>query len=286
MRFIIKLIFSLSFCILTFLNTKASPQAPDYLIIGKDTLSIYFLPLNGLDTVTRKDFFNNLNPDTSGISYTVNLWRGYQAYWQIIDNKLYLAGIKGHSNSNEILKNTFPNQYKNGKVFAYWFSSYLATSKSKMLKWDGVFSRTYFKEEIFDFKKGNLTNKRVVDNYISVKNGISRLDSNQKHVSDTLFNSIKKLNWKKLSDCDCDDKYSFSINKYGRIGNIELIPYTNNPDTVKMEFANHKVCIKQFKNAVKSLQFDIVKWHGQFFDEKYYLELFYTVEGKLENWTR
>jgi hypothetical protein len=155
-----------------------------------------------------------------------------------------------------------------------------------MLKWDGIFSRTYFKEEMFEFKKGTLVDRKIVDNYIPVKNGISRLDSNRKHITDTLFSLIKRLNWKKLSDCDCDDKYLISVNGKGKIGKIELIPYTNNKDTAQMEIEDHKKCIKKFKKQIKNLQFDIVKWHGKDYDDKYYLEMFYTVEGELEDWTR
>jgi hypothetical protein len=286
MRIFIKLIFSILFCILTFINASASPQAPDYLIVGKDTLSIFFLPLNYLDPLTQKDFFKNLNTDSSDLRVSFNLWRGYQAYWQIIDKQLYLVGLKGFANSDEILKRTFTSRYDNGKVLAYWFSSYLAVAKDKMLKWDGVFSRTYFKEEIFDFKNGNLTRRRIVDNYIPVKNGISRLDSNRTHITDTLFKLVKEFNWKKLSDCNCDDKYLISINEKGKVSNVELIPYTNNKDTAQMEIDDHKKCIKKFNRKFKKLQFDIVKWNGQPFEEKYYFELFYTVEGKLENWTR
>ncbi|WP_428329164.1 hypothetical protein [Mucilaginibacter sp.] len=234
----------------------------------------------------QKEFCKNLNIDGSDSRLSFNLWRGYQAYWQIIDKQLYLVGIKGYANSNEILKRTFPNHYYNGKVLAYWFSSYLALAKDKMLKWDGVFSRTYFKEEIFNFKNGNLVGKRIVNNYIPVKNGISRLDSNRKHITDTLFKLVKKFNWKKLSDCGCDDKYLISINEKGKVSNVELMPNTNNKDTAQIEIDDHKKCIEKFKRKFKKLQFDIIRWHGQPYVEKYYLELFYNVEGKLENWTR
>jgi len=286
MRVLIKLVFSISFCILSIRSSKASPQAPDYLIVGKDTLSIYFLPLNHLDSLTKKEFFKNLSHDGSDLRVSFNLWRGYQAYWQLIDQQLYLVSLKGYANGNEILKKTFPNHYENGKVLAYWFSSYLAVAKDKMLKWDGIFSRTYFKEEIFDFKNGRLETRRIVDNYIPVKKGISRLDSNRKHITDTLFKLVKEFNWKKLSDCDCDDKYLISINAKGKISNVELIPYTNNKDTAQIEIEDHKKCIKKFKRKFKELQFDIVRWHGEPYEEKYYFELFYTVEGELEDWTR
>lgn len=286
MRSLLKSILAITICILTFTNAKGSPQAPDYLIIGKDTTPIYFLPLNYLDTLTRKTFFNNLRSDSSDFHQSFNLWRGYQAYWQLIDNQLYMVGLKNYPNSNELLKRSFPGYYQNGKVLAYWFSSYLAIAKGKMLKWDGIFSRTYYKEEVFNFKNGYLIERKNVDNYIPVKNGISRVDSNRKHITDTIFSLIQKLNWEKMSDCGCDDKYLVSINEKGKIGEINLLPYTQNKDTAQMEMDSHKECIIEFKRKLKNLQFDIVMWHGKPYDEKYYVEFFYDVDGKLENWTR
>jgi hypothetical protein len=234
--------------------------------------------------VTLDNFFKNLKSDSASFGFSFSLWRGYQAYWQLIDDSLYLVGLKGYKKSDEILKKTFLNKYQNGKVFTYWFSSSFVVGKSEVLKWDGIFDRSYFKEDVFDFKNGLLCDRKVVDNYIPVKNGISRLDSNKNHIRDTLFSKIKKLNWKKLSDCDCGDSYSVSITEKGKVGDIELIPYTNNKDTAQMEIDDHKMCIKKFKRKLKNLQFDIVRWHGKPYNEKYYLRLFYTVEGKLESW--
>jgi hypothetical protein len=285
MRTFIKSFCIIIFCVLTFTSSRASPQFPDYLIIGKDTLPIYFLPLNHLDTTTQRTFFRNLESDSLGLRVSFNLWRGYQAYWQLIDKRLYLVGLKHNPHSDQLLKTTFKGRYQNGRVFADWFSSYLAIGKDKMLKWDGVFSRTYFKEEIYDFKNGCLMDVKMVDSYIPVKNGISRLDSNRKHITDTIFRLVNGLNWKKLSECNCDDKYSISINDKGKVGNIELVYYTKNTDTIQMEINDHKKCIEKFKRKLKNLQFDIVRWHGQPYDEKYYVKFFYTVEGVLENWT-
>lgn len=53
-----------------------------------------------------------------------------------------------------------------------------------------------------------------------------------------------------------------------------------------MEIADHQVCIQAFKKKLEKLQFDIVKWNGRPYNEQYRLALFYTVEGKLENWSK
>ncbi|HEY6899378.1 MAG TPA: hypothetical protein VI233_02000, partial [Puia sp.] len=94
---------------------KASPQAPDFLIIGKDTFSLYSLPLHKLDSITLGHFFAYLRADSS-YGMTTNLWRGYQAYWQLEDGKLYLTGFRRDLRSGEILRHTFPGSYQNGRV--------------------------------------------------------------------------------------------------------------------------------------------------------------------------
>ena len=279
-HFVILIIFTLITC-----KTKASPQAPDFLIIKNDTFAIYFLPLHHLDSTRQKVFFKNLQADSNAFFISTGLWRGYQAFWELVDNKLYLVGLRGNKSTEKIFRETFGDTFKNGKVYADWFSSYLAVGKDKMLKWDGIFSRTYFKEEIFDFKNGSLIERKMIDNYIPVKNGISRLDNNRKNITDTIFSLIKKLNWRKLSDQVCDDDYIIYINDKGNVDDIELIPYTNDKDTAQMEIEEHKKCIKKFKRQLKQLRFDIVKWNGKPFRERYFLKMFYRVEGELENWT-
>ena len=262
-------------------DLKASPQAPDYLIIGKDTFAIYFLPIRNLDSARRDIFLKNLQIDDHFIA--VNLWRGFQAFWQIEEDKLYLVGLRGFKNSDSILRVSFPQEYSEGKVLANWFSSYLAISKGKMLKWDGTFSRTYFSEQIFEFKEGVLINSKIVNNYIDLKNGISRLKN--KVITDTIYDQIRRLNWEKLSDCDCDDKYWITIDEKGKIGDIELAYLSNTKGEIEEDSVEHIKCVKIFKRKLKGLQFDIITWNGKPYKERILFEVFFTVDAKLENWT-
>jgi len=180
------------FCFLCFSNTKASPQEPDFLIIGQDTIEIYFLPLNKLDSTKLKEFQHNLISYKEDLYSSSNLWREYQGLWRLEDNKLYLVGLKNNPNSEKILKATFGTEYQKGKVPAKWFSSRVAVVKGKVLRWDELFSRSYFKEEILDFKKGQLVNRKFVDNYIKVDNGIPRVTKEQ--AEETIINRIKQIN--------------------------------------------------------------------------------------------
>lgn len=267
--------------IFSFQNLKASPQSPDFFIVGQDTIPIYFLPLHHLDETTQKNFFSNLRTGDSLFFGSLNLWRGYQAYWQLTGNMLYLVGLKGYKNSDDILKRSFPDRYKDGKVFADWFSSYLAIPKGKILKWDGVFSRTYYREEVFDFKNGALTDTKTVDNYTDLKKGISRLD--KKFMKNAIFKRIKKLNWKKLSACDCDDTYEITIDESGKISDIELLSYSDDTQKAKEYAEELRPCIEKFKAQLEDMQFDIIRWNGKPYSEKVRIELFY--DKKLENWT-
>ncbi len=264
-----------------FVDLKASPQSPDFLIIGQDTLPLYHLPLHSLDSLTQNKFFDNLQSDTLQFGFSFNLWRGYQAYWQIIDKKLYLVGLKNYSNSVEILKNTFPDYFEDGKVFAYWYNSYLSIGKDKLLKYDGIFSHNFLKSEVYNFENGNLISQEIVDNYINLPNGISRLD--RKKVTNRIFRKIKKLNWKYLSDCGCDDEYWITIDDKGKISKVEFVP-TFDSEEENIDYAKEfKMCTDKLLNHLESMQFDIMKWNGQPYTEKVRIEIFY--DKRLENWT-
>jgi hypothetical protein len=269
--------------LLSFSSLKASPQAPDILVIEKDTLSIYFLPLNSLDSITMKKLSDNILKTKKQIGFSTNLWRGFQAIWRLENEKLYLIGIKGIQNSGEILSYTFREKYQNSKVLADWFSSYLVTSKDKILRWDGIFSRTYFKEKIFQFENGNLVSQREIENYLKVKNGIPRIERDNKAMAAQIFKKIKKLDWKKMSDCGCDDEYKVMIDDIGKVSKVEFIPLEETEEE-NIDFANqHSYCLKTFLEKLKPLQFDIIKWHGEPYFEVVHLKLFY--DEKLENWS-
>ncbi|HMI80141.1 MAG TPA: hypothetical protein VK484_15185, partial [Ferruginibacter sp.] len=210
---------SIGIFLFCFAKIKANHPPPDYLIIGNDTSYIYMRPLDKLDSVTQKLYYQNLKRYFTLNAYPVSIWGYYPAYWQLIDNKLFLVGIKGVSNVDSILQATFPKHYDNGKVFAYWFSSFLTIPKGKILKKDVYsYTRTYFREELFKFENGKLHSRKIIRNYIDLKNGITRL--NYEIISDSIFNRIKRLNWKILSDSGCDCTYSININEAGKIGTI------------------------------------------------------------------
>ena len=251
---------------LSFYSLKGSPQYPDFLMIGKEKFDIYFLPLDYLDSIKLKQFYKILISNKESKTSSTNLWREYQAIWRLEDNKLYLTGFVDNPNSEKILKAVFGSKYQNGKVLAFWFTSKLAIAKGNVLRWDEFFSRTYLKEEIFNFQNGILKNRRLVDNYIVVKNGISRLKKEQ--VEDTIANRIQKMNPPKFFF-----HYWITIDEIGKITDIKFDgsqEFINNKD----DSPNHKRWIDLFREQFKDMQFDIIKWNGEPYKEIIFLELF------------
>lgn len=73
-------------------------------------------------------------------------WRGYRGIWELADDALYLVGFEfGFGGLG--LERLFPDRVKDGKVLADWYNSKLIIPKGNVLRWDGIFSRTYIEEE-------------------------------------------------------------------------------------------------------------------------------------------
>ena len=161
--------------------------------------------------------------------------------------------MKRFRKSEKILKATFGHKYENNKVLASWFSSRLAIAKDNVLRWDELFSRTYIQEEVFDFKQGKLENRKLVENYIKVENGIPRLTKEQ--AEEAIENRIKQINRPKTVF-----QYWVTINERGKISDVK---YDN--------LGKHtSLSTEQFKD----MQFDIIKWNGEPYKETIFMEIF------------
>lgn len=62
------------------------------------------------------------------------LWRGYIGRWEIVDGRLYLAGLEGtlENGAKASLSTVFPNA--SDRVLAQWYSGTLRTPKGKKLE--------------------------------------------------------------------------------------------------------------------------------------------------------
>lgn len=228
----------LSLCLIFFavgpLPLQASPQLPDYLIYEGDTLPIYSLILEA--------YFEKINAsdegDLFGLKFragaSLNCWRGYQAIFKIDRDSLFLEhilycgelfnGAIDTSTSKNKMKELFPKKYSNEKVHADWWSADIFLPQKYLLRWDGVFFKSFEKEIQLRIKKGEVKSKKAIDNYIDDPNRINRRFNDT--ISKILFDQIAKLDWEgKLNEYYCDEQYSITIGKNGNVKSINMPGY-------------------------------------------------------------
>jgi len=271
---------------------KASPQSPDYIIIGNDTLPIYQLIL--------EDYLQSIKQPTDSTSlfgfsfyddfryFSTGCVRGYQAVYSLENDSLFLKHIiPCHSleefnadvidNSNKQMQRLFQEKVKNDKVFIDWYSSEFTIPKGKLIWWNYIFTVIYDKEELYTIRKGILVDKHIISNYQKVKGGISR---DKKEMSKAIFDEIKKLDWKKLDDeFLCSDKYCIEIDYRGKVINVEKDYYG--------ELDEYDIyCQKAINNQLKNLQFDIILCHGRPFNDSFCIEVYYDNNtNQLKKWS-
>ena len=137
-------------------------QKPDLLIIGHDTILLKSFPLEILGFNTRPFTYGNY--DFPG----KDCYRGYQAIWKVVGNKLFLADIVKADNTQEKIdkeKYFIDNQYSpiviDGLIFADWFTMDL-TSYPRDLKYFGCVwkSKTKRQKASIRFRNGVMTYNR------------------------------------------------------------------------------------------------------------------------------
>lgn len=144
------------------IKSFGTAQAPDYLIIGKDTLKIHSNPLE-------KYFEKNPIPKGLITSISSGNWRGYIAYFKFIDNKLVVENIykeeynkdekNGYSTSfKSIYKELFGNQENFNCDF---YSGLLICPYGKMLEYVHMgYSSIYEKYKLFEINSGINTREK------------------------------------------------------------------------------------------------------------------------------
>lgn len=273
----------------------ASPQMPDYIIVKKDTIPTYNLIL--------EQFLQKKNPNEDklfGLSFrdsgNFNCWRGYQAIYEVIDNKLFLTQIiscgelreKSKINlveSQRKIKEIFGEKVENNRVYIDWFNGEInfpqKTKQNKQIRWDGAFYRIYEYETVLDFENGKLIKQNNVHNYEKIKNGINREEKNK--VSDLIFKRLKSEKWNE--NYDCSTKYLITIAENGRISNVRMV-YSEKEIEEYYEKDEYNYCIGKIKNALSKMKFDILKDRGKPISEDIYIEIWQEKNGKLRNWTK
>jgi len=119
-------------------------------------------------------------------------YRGYRAIWEIIDRKIFLAGLDSfykksqdvnrtftqdhekpvsYSPRNESeradLKKIFPSRFRDGRVFADWFTGTIRIPDGKILKYIRFDNESVYERDIlFHFESGVLKRSEVKTNIL------------------------------------------------------------------------------------------------------------------------
>lgn len=278
----------------------ASPQMPDYIIFKGDTIATYNLILEQYlqrrDTAkTEKLFGLSFRNNTNG-SFSFNCWRGYQAIYKIDNDSLFLVDIIncGERRNGKIdktvsigkMKEIFGDNIIGDRVYINWFSGDLNFPlNNKVLRWDGVFYKIYEKETVISIAFGKVINMENVDNYVNNPKAIDR--KNKDKISDILFKKIKRAKWINSDSIDCSEKYLVTIDKGGKVSKVTMLGYQSVDSIDKYwEKDEYNYCINTIFNALKKLEFDIIKDKGKPISEDIYIEIWFDgKKGKIENWT-
>jgi hypothetical protein len=274
--------------------TASSPQFPDYLIFKNDTIPVYNLILEKyLDQQNKSDHGTLFGLKLrEGASF--NCWRGYQAIYSIENDSLFLKDIIdcGELSSSKSIdkvesigkmKALFQNKSVNGKVFIEWYSGKISLPNGKLLRWDGVFHKTFENEILFKVEKGIISKISKIENYVDDSNRIDRRYNDT--ISNIIFEELKSHYKSEKEPIDCSERFTATINKKGKISEISMTDYSQKEIKeyfVKEEYEN---CIRTIRKYLESLQFDIIANQGKPIEEKVTFEIWLNEDGSLENWT-
>ncbi len=271
-------------------NVWASPQLPDYLIFNGDTIPVYSLILEQylekINTPNQGDLF--------GLKFrggaSLNCWRGYQAIYSIENDSLFLKNVIDcgerkidQKASDQRISEIFNNKVKNGKVYIDWFSGDFSLPNGELLRWDGVFHKTFENEILITVQKGKIRKISKIENYIDDPNRMNRKYGDT--ISKAMFNELYKLNWNNKKDFDCSEKYLVTIGKNGKVNKVMMPEYQTKKEIKEFwERNEYNYCIKAVLKGLQDLKFDILKTNGRPIEENIYLEIRVEDNGKLENW--
>jgi len=278
----------------------ASPQSPDLLIYNRDTIGIYTLLLEQyFDQIKKND---DVEGKLFGLNFregaALNCWRGYQAIFKIENDSLWLEQITSCNEyyysdsintkeSKRRIAEIFADKVVSGKVLVDWFSGNLSISKPdrELLRWDGVFVKTFEEEILIQFEKGAIKNITEIENYIDEPNRINRRYGDT--LSNVVFKEIQKIKWKDIDRFDCSEVYLIRIGKNGLIEEV-IMPDYQTEEQIREYWdtkREYNYCIRTLTNGLKNLKFDIVKYSGKPIEEDIYIEIWCNDDGTIENWT-
>ncbi len=272
------------------LNSFASPQVPDYVIYKGDTIPVYKLIL--------EQYFQKIEKSDKGSLFglkfregaSFNCWRGYQAIYSIENDSLFLKNIIDcgewpidQTASEKRIKEIFNDKVNDGKVHIDWFSGEFSLPNGELLRWDGVFHKTFENEILIKVNNGKVKKISTIENYVEDAGRINRKYGDT--ISNMIFNKLQKHYKNADNPLDCSERFTFLIGKNGEIKKVSLTDYRSDEIDEYFDKKEYKYCIQKLKSYLEDVKFDIIKSKGKAIEEEVIVEIWLNDDGSLENWT-
>jgi len=173
-------------------NSYASLQLPDVLIVGKDTLPLWRNPLE-VDPA-----FSQMRKLFKETMCASDCWRGYEAEFTLRDSQLYLTNLISACYTEDSLvtlyKKTFPEIFNGIGRKVTWVDYSLLTSRGKIIK---IFhNQAYHKinrREIYMYFKAGRWQKS--DTFTYEETLVLTLSNNREMLENFVYS---KVDWSKL----------------------------------------------------------------------------------------
>lgn len=208
-------LFSFVIFLTSSLPSYATEQAPDRLVIKGDTTLLHALPLQ--QWLEQNEWKKPLFPDSLS-SFSTGCWRGYVAFWEIIDDRLYLTNIyNGNYSAKVDLDSLFIGKVYDGRVSADWFTDTVTAYQGKRVYYlHAGFSSIYEDEYEHVFEKGELIKSMYFDNSLSTSSMRTMPDSYPTAMIDSL------VDWKSLPQIEGRVIVTLHVelNKLGQVDSV------------------------------------------------------------------
>lgn len=176
-------------------TTFATIQIPDYLVVGNDTLLLLDEPLEALPAVG-----NSVRQRARGFSTAC--WRGYVAFWQLSDGRLYLTNVRlcaSDSIRYVSLADLFGAKYRDGRVLAEWVNGELFCARREDKLYAHPDMGYFFRSETaYTFQRGKLLSEQAFNNS---KTHIATFERTPKVIDEFIYT---RLNWQHLPTLRAD----------------------------------------------------------------------------------
>lgn len=189
-----KLFLLLAVCFCSFsVSVKATGQAGELIIIGRDTLQMLSSPLERDSILARKVQERRTNK-----GFSTGLWRGYIGLWRLEEGKLYLEKLleadweKRPSSWQTINTDGIFNAYQeNGRTLAGWYSGDIRVVKGEQVSYQHIgFARHYEYETIYTLHQGVVTSQK------EIRNSLRKSVNNEYYYTMNMLFNGKGLKWK------------------------------------------------------------------------------------------